>query len=74
VMGVIASATWTSGVSCTKIAASKDIAHAPADTLSVCGPRRYSYARLAHYLGDRGGLVPGLSEDCECTATVLQPG
>ena len=29
-------------------------------TRSLCGPPRYSsYARLAHYLGDRCGLVPG---------------
>ena len=27
------------------------------------------YERLAHYHSDVGGLVPDLSEDCECTAT-----
>ena len=69
-MGVITSATWTSGVSCTKIAASKDFAHAPSDTLSVAlrGTSRRAWRTTSAIAA---GSYPALSEDCGCTATGL---
>ena len=69
VMGVTASAKWPSGVSCAKISASRDIAHALQPIRSLWPSAVLLCSRLAHYLGNRSGLVAGLSEDCGCTAT-----
>ena len=48
-----------SGVFCTKIPASRDIAHAPAEIRSLWPSAVLLGVPGALHLGDRGGLVPG---------------
>jgi hypothetical protein len=72
-MGVIASATWTSGVSSIKISASKELPTLqPIRFLSVAlrgTPPMRAWWRTTSAIA--AGSYPALSEDCECTATGL---
>jgi hypothetical protein len=70
-MCVITPVRWTSGVSCTKISASKDIAHAPADTLSVALHGTPPMRAWRTIPAIAAGSYLALSEDCGCTATGL---